>query len=370
MTAHAIGPIMMTMTSMTEHLLKLTDHRDRDLLELTLSKALLGMLTIQRVVVARVIAEAGQKRWLEVTRLDAGGGGKVADPLRVDFLTLPPLEDAPDRTRCLQSGELVEIAWAGDSGPRITMLPLFSDSRSNDEGVIEIHSDMPLSPDAIKTVEQLRHVYRNMYSLLEYSDRDALTGLLNRKSLDDAFYSAVLEELDGVVGEAETAIVSSGTEPERRHRVPVNYWLGTVQIDNFTFINDKHGHLMGEEIILLVARILNNTFRTYDHVYRFGGEHFAVLMHCPDEALVFAAFERFRNGVARFNFPQVGSVTVSCGFTSVMANDTPGTALGKTDQAVDFAQKNGRNTVCSHLELVRSGVVTNIPASGEVSMFN
>lgn len=370
MTPREIGPIMINMTSMTDHLLKLTDHRDRDLLELTLSKALLGLLPIQRVVVARVIAEAGQKRWLEVTRLDAGGGGKVADPLRVDFLTLPPLEDAPDRTRCLQSGELVEIAWAGEGGPRITMLPLFSDSRSNDEGVIEIHSDMPLLPDAIKTVEQLRHVYRNMYSLLEYSDRDALTGLLNRKSLDDAFYSAVLEELDGVVGTSDNTTVSSGTEPERRHRVPVNYWLGTVRIDNFSFINDKHGHLMGEEVILLVARILNNTFRTYDHVYRFGGEHFAVLMHCPDEALVFAAFERFRSNVARFNFPQVGNLTVSCGFTSVLANDTPGTALGKTDQAVDFAQKNGRNKVCSHLELVRSGVVTDVPVSGEVSMFH
>lgn len=87
-----------------------------------------------------------QKRWLEVTRLDAKGGGKVADPLRVDFLTLPHLDDAPDRTRCLQSGEVVEITWAGEKGPRITMLPLFSDSRSNDEGVIEIHSDMPLFP--------------------------------------------------------------------------------------------------------------------------------------------------------------------------------------------------------------------------------
>ena len=369
MTNLQIGPIMPHMTSLTEHLLKLTDHRDRDLLELTLSKALIGLLAIQRVVVARVLAESGQKRWLEVTRLDIKGGGKVADPLRVDFLTLPHLEDAPDRTRCLQSGEVVEIAWAGENGPRITMLPLFSDSRSDDEGVIEIHSAAALSADELKTVDQLRHAYRNMYSLLEYSDRDALTGLLNRKSLDDAFYSAVLEEIDGVVGESTPDAGSQTTEPERRHRVPVNYWLGTVRIDNFSAIGDKHGHLIGEEIILLVARILNNTFRTYDHVYRFGGEHFAVLMHCPDEALVFAAFERFRSGVERFNFPQVGRVTVCCGFTSVMANDTPGTTLGKTDRTVDYAQKNGRNKVCSHLELVRSGFFTDTPVTGEVNIF-
>ena len=113
---------------------------------------------------------------------------------------------------------------------------------------------------------------------------------------------------------------------------------------------------MGEEVILLVARILNNTFRTYDYLYRFGGEHFAVLMHCPDEALVFAALERFRSGVARYNFPQVGNLTVSCGFTSVMATDTPGTALGKTDQAIEFAQKNGCNRVQpSGIGALRSG---------------
>ncbi|MEY4884032.1 MAG: hypothetical protein RIS34_1886 [Pseudomonadota bacterium] len=360
---------MLTMTSLLDHLLKLTDHRERDLLELTLSKALIGQLGIQRVVVARVMTELGQKRWLEVTRLDARGGGKVADPLRVDFLTLPHLEDAPDRTRCLQSGEVVEIAWAGESGPRITMFPLFSDSRSDDEGVIEIHSEAPLSAGEISTIGQLRHVYRNMYSLLEYSDRDALTGLLNRKSLDDAFYSAVLEGLDGAVGDSAADAIAHGVELERRHRVPANYWLGVARIDNFAAISDKHGHLIGEELILLVARMLKNTFRTYDHLYRFGAEHFSVLMHCPDESLVYAAFERFRSGVDRFNFPQVGRLTVSCGFTSVLADDTPGTALGKTDRAVEYAQKNGRNKVCSHLELVRAGFFTETPVSGAVQIF-
>ncbi len=349
---------MTAMHAMTDFLLKLTDHRDRDLLELTLSKAIIGVLPLQRIVVARVISEAGQKRWLEVTRLDAKGGGKVADPLRVDFLSLPPLEEAPDRTRCLQTGQQIDVAWAGEGGPCITLVPLFEDSRSSDEGVIELHAERPLTDESLRTLEKLRHVYRNMFSLLEYSNRDPLTGLMNRKSLDDAFYSAVLEELDGVVGVSGNPPAVAALESERRHRVPANYWLGTARIDCFTQISDKHGHALGEEIILLVARILNNTFRTYDRAYRFGGEHFVVLMHCPEESVVLAAFERFRSGVARFNFPQVGQVTVSCGFTSVMAHDTPATALEKTYQAVEFAQGNGRNKVISHPELVRVGRVS------------
>lgn len=357
------------MSTVIQHIVKLTDHRDRDLLELTLSKALLVLLPIQRIVIARVMNEEGERRWLEVARLDAKGGGKIVDPMRVDFLTLPRLDDAPDRLKCIQRRETVEIAWAGEEGPRITMLPLFSDSRKEDEGAIEIHSDAALTEDQMLTIEQLRRVYRNMYSLLEYSDRDALTGLLNRKSLDDAFYSAVLEELDGVTGESRATAVRKGLDPERRHRVPANYWLGSAIIDNFALVNDQHGHLIAEEVLLLVARVMNNTFRTYDRIYRFGGGHFGVLMHCPDEALVLAAFERFRANVEKFNFPQVGRVTVSCGFTSVMADDSPSSALEKTERAVDFAQRSGRNKVSSHLGLVRRGLFGETPKVGALDIF-
>ena len=357
------------MSTLIEHILKLTDHRDRDLLELTLSKALIDLLPIQRIVIARVMSEEGEKRWLEVARLDSKGGGKLVDPMRVDFATLPRMEDAPDRLKCLQRREVVEIAWAGEDGPRINMIPLFSDSRKDDEGVIEVHSNDVLSGDSLLTIDQLRRIYRNMYALLEYSDRDALTGLLNRKSLDDAFYSAVLEELDGVSGEPKPGGLPKAQDQERRHRVPANYWLGSAIIDNFGLLNEKHGHLIAEEVLLLVARVMNNTFRTYDRIYRFGGEHFGVLMHCPDEALVLAAFERFRANVEKFNFPQVGRVTVSCGFTSVMADDSPSSALEKTERAVDFAQRSGQNQVSSHLGLVRRGLFGGAPKVGDIDLF-
>ena len=106
------------MATLIEHLIKLTDHRDRDLLELTLSKALIDLLPIQRVVMARVISEEGIKRWLEIASLDARGGGKVVDPLRVDFHALRPIEDDKDRLHCVQSRSRVEVAWAGEDGPR------------------------------------------------------------------------------------------------------------------------------------------------------------------------------------------------------------------------------------------------------------
>ncbi|MCF8168726.1 MAG: GGDEF domain-containing protein [Rhodoferax sp.] len=358
------------MATLIEHLLKLTDHRERDHLELTLCRALIDVIAIDRVVMARVLNEEGDKRWLEIASLDARGGGKVVDPLRVDFAALRPLEDYQDRMHCIAERVKVEVAWAGEEGPRITYIPLFTDARNDTEGVVEIHSGAVLKLEQWQTVEVLLHVFRNMYHLLAYSDRDALTGLLNRNALDDTFYSAVLEELDeGAQAQAKLleATVAPGTE--RRHRVPPNYWLGTVSVDNFGSINDRHGHLIAEEVLLLVARIMNNTFRTYDRIYRLGGDQFAVLMHCPDEMLVLAAFERFRANMEKFNFPQVGRVTACAGFTRVTPDDSPDTTLGRAERTVDFAQHSGRNKVFSYGDLVRKGVFEDYHKTGAVDLF-
>ncbi len=184
------------MGTLIQHLIKLTDHRERDLLELTLSKALIDLLPLQRVVIAKVLSEEGVGRWLQVARLDARGGGMVVDPLRVDFAALPLLEEEKDRQRCIQTRNRIEVALEGDAGPRISYLPLYGSSRTDDDGVLEIHSPKALTDAELDTVQVLLRVFRNMYHLLAYSDRDGLTGLFNRKSLDDTFYSAVLEELD------------------------------------------------------------------------------------------------------------------------------------------------------------------------------
>lgn len=359
----------MSMGTLIQHLIKLTDHRERDLLELTMSKALIDLLPLQRVVIAKVLSEEGSSRWLQVARLDARGGGMVADQLRVDFASLPLLEDEKDRLRCIQTRNRVEVALQGDAGPRISYTALFESSRTDDDGVLEIHSPKGLNEAEQEVVNVVLHVFRNMYHLLAYSDRDGLTGLLNRKSLDDTFYSAVLEELDEGAAAATPVDRKALSGQERRHRVPPNYWLGTVSVDHFNAIGEKSGHLIAEEVLLLVARILNNTFRTYDRIFRLGGEQFAVLMHCPEEGPVLAAFERFRANMDKFNFPQTGHATACGGFTRITANDSPSTALERAERAVDYAQHNGGNQVFSYADLVRKNLLGELVNVGDVDLF-
>ena len=344
------------MASLIEHLIKLTDHHDRERLELTLAKALVDLLTIQRVVVSHVVVNEGERRWLDMVALDAQGGGKVPDLSRVDFQKLPALDDNSDRLRCLKQHESIEVAWAGENGPRRTYFPLFSQDHSEIEGVLEIHSVAPLPDQEREIIDQVRHVYQNMYVLLAYSERDALTGLLNRESMEDDYYGAVLDEIE--THATGVALTAQDLQPgqERRHRVPPNYWLGTVIIDDFDQLNKKYGQRVMEVVTLMVARLMNNTFRPGDRLYRFNARQFATLFHCPEESQAFGAFERIRTNVEKCNFPQVGRVTVCAGFSRVLESDSSSMTLARAEEAVEFGRKQGGNHTCSHLDLVRRGV--------------
>lgn len=345
------------MSTLIEHVLKLTEHRDRELMELTLAKALIDLLPLQKLVVAQIIRRHGEPRWFDAVRLDAKGGGRVADPARIDFQSLRRLDDAPDRQRCLERADLVEFAWAGELGPRISYVPLLADTSREDASVIEMHSSAALGPSALLVLDQLRRVYRSMYQLLAYSERDALTGLLNRKSLQDAFYTAILEDLDAIEGQ-DSAAVSPTASQERRHQVPANYWLGTIRIDDYAALLEQHGTTRAEQVWMQVARVMNNTFRTYDRNYRFDGDHFGVLMHCPTEELVQSAFERFRLNIEKFNFSLLGKLTVTAGFTRVVEDDSPETALAKTARAIAHCRLTGPNQVASYPELLRQGLLS------------
>ena len=120
---------------------------------------------------------------------------------------------------------------------------------------------------------------------------------------------------------------------------------------------------------MLVARLMRSTFRYLDRLYRFGGEEFVILLVAPDEPSALQTFERLRENLENFVFPQVGRVTGSIGFTQVRAGDTPQAAFERADRAVYFAKGNGRNRVCYHEELVAAGAIPDDTAKGDVELF-
>ena len=137
----------------------------------------------------------------------------------------------------------------------------------------------------------------------------------------------------------------------------------------FRSVNDNFGHLIGDEVLLLLSRLMRSCFRLHDQLYRFGGEEFVVLLRAGTVEDAAAAFERMRGTVQSYAFPQVGSITVSVGFTDVRPGDTPSGAFERADKAVYHAKQKGRNQVASHSALVACGVFSDDSRESDVELF-
>jgi diguanylate cyclase (GGDEF)-like protein len=346
---------MSATSQVVEHLAALTGFRDRDVLDVSLVGALKDLLQPEHVAIYRCVGEGDDRRWLTRAHLTAQDRTATADPLWADLATLPRLAEHPDRHACLLRQQPVFVTGT----EALSLFPLATDH--DIVGVLEVATRSALLSEQTRLVSSILRVYRNFQGLLDYSERDTLTGLLNRKTFEEAFMrNAVAPAPAGEVAAA------SGV---RRQSAEVSSWLGVIDIDHFKAVNDRHGHLIGDEVLLLLSRLMRTSFRFNDLLYRFGGEEFVVLMRCAGAEDAARALERLRNNVAQYIFPRVGHITVSIGFTAVRPADTPAGAFERADRAVYFAKGNGRNQVASHAELLAQGRLAEDTRTGDVELF-
>jgi diguanylate cyclase (GGDEF)-like protein len=211
-------------------------------------------------------------------------------------------------------------------------------------------------------IEGIVTVYANHQDLLDYSERDSLTGLLNRKTFDARFARMTAQ----CVVQRQTALPG---QSERRHSEQAREnWLAVVDIDHFKRINDRFGHLYGDEVLILLANLLKSSFRANERIFRFGGEEFVILLRSATLENATMVFERLRKAIEQYPFPQVGQVTISLGFVSI-SGDTPVVVLGHADQALYYAKQHGRNQVQLYDRLVAENLLHAQDASGSVEFF-
>jgi len=152
---------------------------------------------------------------------------------------------------------------------------------------------------------------------------DVLTGLNNRMNLDQ-----VLRQ-----------------QKENVNRYETDVSLIMIDIDLFKPINDRYGHLAGDEVLKAFALLLTTNVRSVDIVGRWGGEEFLII--CPqtdvDSAAVLAT--KLTKIVEGYAFPAVGHVTISAGVSSIRADATIYINLSEVDEALYEAKANGRNQV-------------------------
>ena len=198
------------------------------------------------------------------------------------------------------------------------------------------------------------HAYGSVLSIVQVSERDTLTGLYNRRMLDRR-----LPELMSRLG-----------SPRRRTSDPVSAHVALMDLDRFKKINDKFGHLYGDEVLLLFSGLMKQSFRSSDLLVRYGGEEFVVVLTDTTLANCEKVLERFRGKVESHWFPQVGRVTISTGAVRIGKQALPSTVLDQADQALYYAKRAGRNRVCVYEYLVKEGLIeVHEPPFGSAEMF-
>jgi diguanylate cyclase (GGDEF)-like protein len=181
--------------------------------------------------------------------------------------------------------------------------------------------------DATDVYESQLRLDATLAALARQSERDGLTGVYNRRKLDEVLAIEIM----------------------RARRYKQKLGLLIFDIDHFKRVNDTHGHLVGDEAIRHVATRAVATLRATDIVARYGGEEFVALLPGEDLQGALLAAERLRAAV-RVPFATLagGSLTVSIslGVTSFRPDTPDATSLvAEADRALYASKQNGRDRV-------------------------
>lgn len=168
----------------------------------------------------------------------------------------------------------------------------------------------------------LAKLQENRKKLEKLASTDKLTGLNNRQKFD--------KELNQAIQFAED------------NDQPLSLLL--IDIDYFKNLNDRNGHLFGDEVLRHLAVTLSKQMRKHDVLARWGGEEFVALMPGTTQSEAKQLAERLRQRVAEQTFDDE-SITVSCGVAILPRNGDAEAFIAEADRALYQAKKRGRNCV-------------------------
>lgn len=347
---------------LSAQLADLTSLRDFDAIDLGLVDIVQRQWPVERLA---LLGRSGQ-RWL-LRFLLAGPDGVEAgpEPLWVDHERLPPLTALPLHEKTLADGQRVTRPWPLSDG-RTGMLILLPLPDAGLEGaVLEVITHEAIDESQLASLHDVFRLGHNLHRLLAWGQQDTLTGLLIRKSFDESFYKVAVAPRP--VGRIGPGYISDQPAPQHFSACDLfsceygdqrrqghteleeawGYWLAVIDIDHFKRVNDTWGHVIGDEVLLHMARLMRQSLRHMDLLYRFGGEEFVALLRCADAPGAQLALERLREQAAQYDFPRAGHITVSIGYTRINTSDSPTSAFERADQAVYAAKHQGRNRVCA-----------------------
>jgi len=206
--------------------------------------------------------------------------------------------------------------------------------------------DAMLTPSGKQVCSALLGVYTNLYHLMQYGQTDSLTGLLNRQAYEEKV-SALYHGARGSRNRRR-----SGDETTDKEAC-----FAIIDIDHFKTINDRWGHLYGDEVLVYIAHMMRDFFRIEDMVFRYGGEEFVVVLVGTGLRHGKRVIERLRKQIAERELPDIGRITISAGITEMDWKVSYRDVAQRADQALYYAKSRGRNAVDCYEDLYAKGEI-------------
>lgn len=329
----------------------ITAETDREKFRGSLSGTVRELLQVEDVAFLRPIPDASgqllfQELYRESTRRLQGAQRPALPALRSDQVL-----EMLRRGYCLQSDEHASTL----------LLPVLVREALMEIVLLRAPS---FSTEAVSLLRGFTRLYRNFIALMAEGERDPLTGLLNRRTLETRLAEVARDNA------RRYALMQVRDASERRQAADLlPHFIAVLDIDHFKRINDTLGHLFGDEVILLVSQLMREVFRDEDMMFRYGGEEFVVIIASPTKEGALAALNRFREKVAERRFPQINQVTVSAGLAEMRGNELPAAVIARADRAMYCAKEDGRNRVYDHDDLLASGRIQHEKTSNEFELF-
>jgi diguanylate cyclase (GGDEF)-like protein/PAS domain S-box-containing protein len=257
------------------------------------------------------------------------------------------------------NGLLNHVDDAGNKlcGARCPLLAVMNEGVPKEAQVHLHHADghrlpvlvrgMPLRRDgeiigAVETFSdnsRLIEIRQQVNELTDVAVRDPLTGVGNRRFADAQLHVALTQA-------REQAKLSS--DDTRGLRTGVLF----IDLDHFKRVNDDFGHLVGDQVLKMVARTLTANLRTIDTMARWGGEEFIAIISYIDAKRLLTVAEHVRRLVANASLltdSGMVEVTISLGATLITDEDTKDTLIERADQLLYESKQTGRNKVSTDI---------------------
>lgn len=195
--------------------------------------------------------------------------------------------------------------------PKTFHLKITPIDREKDQDIYLV-SLMDISQMTIEKIELKNKVYF-----------DPLTNIYNRNKLDEVF----------------------SYELDRAKRYKSEFSMILIDIDHFKKFNDTYGHLIGDEVLIMLSKTINKITRTTDTFARWGGEEFVMILPNTTKENAAILAEHIRKDVEKLKHRTAGSITASFGVSQYSLNDTQESLYNKCDKALYKAKELGRNRV-------------------------